>query len=482
MNPSILRRRGRATAILTTAFVALPFAPAAIAQPIDVPGLPGLPGIGEAAAPGLGDALEPGINAAVGANDAIAGAVNSARATGLPEDAIDPGVADRIILAPTADATSGVTVTFLSDASSASVEYRDAQGAAGSVATTIKGAGASASHHTATIGGLQPGTAYEYRIVAGDGADQRTGQWRTFATAAASGPMDIIFWGDAQNGLADEWAASAQAAIAGVPNASLMLQSGDMIDQAHSDEEWGQWYRSMGDAAATTPLLTALGNHELTIDPAATAFRNHFTHPANGPASLNNSTYYVDHQGVRIITLTANALFLDDQAAFLEEALAGNPHEWSMVMFHQPVHNGTTNRNDTTYGEAFTEIIERHDVDLVLNGHDHTYARGHKTDNVVDGVNTGPVYLVATAGSKYYPTAAENPAWSGQGAERAVWASNTSSYQRITLDACTMEVTSVITTQGDEPVTSIGAAGAGDILDEFTIDKCGDGKQVTDGN
>ena len=91
MNPSILRRRGRATAILTTAFVALPFAPAAIAQPIDVPGLPGLPGIGEAAAPGLGDALEPGINAAVGANDAIAGAVNSARATGLPEDAIDPG-------------------------------------------------------------------------------------------------------------------------------------------------------------------------------------------------------------------------------------------------------------------------------------------------------------------------------------------------------------------------------------------------------
>ena len=35
-----------------------------------------------------------------------------------------------------------------------------------------------------------------------------------------------------------------------------MLQSGDMIDQAHSDEEWGQWYRSMGDAAATTDATT----------------------------------------------------------------------------------------------------------------------------------------------------------------------------------------------------------------------------------
>lgn len=430
------------------------------------------------AAPAIDEALEPGIGAAVGVNDTLAEVINGARGTGLAADAIDPGVADRIVLAPTADATTGVTVTFLSDASDATVEYRGDGGATGTAATAVKGTGESGSHHSATIDGLQPGTAYEYRIVTG-GDDGAAGQWRSFVTAAQSGPMDMIFWGDAQNGLTDEWAVSAQAAIAGVPDATLMLQSGDMIDQAHSDEEWGQWYRSMGDAAATTPLLTALGNHELSIDPAATAFRNHFTHPANGPASLNNSTYYVDHQNVRIITLTANGLFLDAQAAFLEEALASNPHEWSMVMFHQPVHNGTTNRNDTTYGEVFTEIIERHDVDLVLNGHDHTYARGHKTDNVVDGVNTGPVYLVATAGSKYYPTAEENPAWSGQGADRTVWAAETSTYQRITLDACTMEVTSVITTQGDEPVTSNGVSGAGNVLDEFTIDKCGEDKRVS---
>lgn len=375
-----------------------------------------------------------------------------ARAAALPADAVDPGVADRIILAPAADATGGVTVTFLSDATTASVEYREAQGAADSVATTVKGAGASGSHHTAAIVGLRPGTAYEYRVVAGDGADRRAGQWRTFATAGGSGPVDMIFWGDAQNGLADEWVAGARAAIEAVPEASLMLQSGDMIDQAHEDPEWRDWYRAMGDAAATTPMLTALGNHELTIDPAATAFRNHFTHPANGPAFLGNSTYYVDHQGVRIITLTANTLFLGDQAAFLEEALAANPHEWSIVMFHQPVHNGTTNRNDTTHAEAF------------------------------GGINTGPVYLVATAGSKFYPTAAENPAWSGQGAERAVWAENTSTYQRITLDACTMAVTAVVTVEGDEPVTSNGVAGAGSVLDEFTIDKCGDGKRVIDGN
>ena len=86
--------------------------------------------------------------------------------------------------------------------------------------------------------------------------------------------------------------------------------------------------------------------------------------------------------------------------------------------------------------------------------------------------------MVATAGSKFYETSADNPSWSGQGAERAVWAQQTSTFQKITVDACTMEVTAVITVEGDDRVTSNDAAGAGSVLDEFTIDKCGEAKQV----
>lgn len=393
---------------------------------------------------------------------------------------VDETVADRVIVAPVADARTGVTVTFVTDAADAAVEYEGPDGISGTVAAGEKGTGEAGSHRVAALEGLTPGTAYRYRIVAGEGEDRREGPWRSFTTAPADpGPMDMIFWGDAQNGLDDEWVTSATAALEGVPDASLLLQAGDMVNSANLDAEWGQWYGALRDAPAQIPMLTALGNHELSGDVTARAFRNHFTHPANGPEVLDQSTYYVDYGGVRIVVLTANGLFLGQQARFLDEALASNPNEWSMVMFHQPVHNGTTKRNDPTYEIAFGDIIERHDVDLVLNGHDHTYARGHKTANVVDGVNTGPVYLVATAGSKFYPTAEDNPAWSSRGAERAVWAAQTSTYQRITVDACTMRVTAVVTVEGDEPVTSNGASGPGSVLDEFTIDKCGDGKAVS---
>lgn len=426
---------------------------------------------------------------AVVAVGALAGATGLAGvAAAQPAGPVAP-VAERVILAPTADAARGMTVTFRTSEQGASVEYRRVGGgeaasaeAASAEPTSIpaglKGmAPAGGFHQTASIVGLVPATDYEYRIVAAGG---EAGPWRTFTTATdgQAGPVDMIFFGDAQNGLADQWRTTASAALAGAPDAELILQSGDMIDQAHLDAEWGQWYDSLDGAPATTPMLTAIGNHEFTVDPFATAFANHFTHPANGPEILRNSTYFVDRGGVRIITLSANALFLDQQREFLDRALTENPNQWSVVMFHQPVHNASTNRNDRMYGNAFAETIERHDVDLVLNGHDHAYARGHKSDNVVDGVNTGPVYMVATAGSKFYGTSADSPAWSEQGAERAVWAQETSTFQKITVDACTMDVTAVITVEGDDRMSSNGAAGAGSVLDEFTIDKCGEVKRV----
>ncbi|MFD5867111.1 metallophosphoesterase [Corynebacterium sp. NPDC060344] len=432
-------------------------------------------------------ALTAGALAATAALTGVAAAQPAAPEAPAAEEGTQ-AVAERVILAPAADAARGMTVTFRAPAQGAAVEYRPAGGSDAGigtdadttrVATTAKGASLTGgAHQSAALTDLSPATAYEYRIITAGG---ETGPWREFTTApdGHAGPVDMLFFGDAQNGLADEWRTTASAALAGVPDAELILQSGDMIDQAHLDAEWGQWYDSLGGAPATTPMLTAIGNHEFTVDPFATAYNNHFSHPANGPEILRNTTYYVDRGGVRIITLTANALFLDQQREFLDRALAENPNPWSVVMFHQPVHNASDGRDEPMYDRAFAETIERHDVDLVLNGHDHAYARGHKAANEVDGVNTGPVYMVATGGSKFYGATDDNSSWSTLGAQRAVWARETSTYQRITVDACTMDVTAVITVEGDDPATSNGAGGAGSTLDEFTIDKCGEGKRVS---
>ena len=64
-------------------------------------------------------------------------------------------------------------------------------------------------------------------------------------------------------------------------------------------------------------------------------------------------------------------------------------------MFHQPVFKATSRRNDDIQILAYRDILEQHNVDLVLNGHDHAYARGHMASNETEAGVNGPVYLVA---------------------------------------------------------------------------------------
>ena len=112
-----------------------------------------------------------------------------------------------------------------------------------------------------------------------------TSPWYTFTTAAAdSAPMDFLYFGDAQNGLDTEWKISANAARAAVPNAKLVLHGGDQINHADEDSEWHDWFASQGDLPATTATIAALGNHELSGDITAQAYRAHFTNPNNAPS------------------------------------------------------------------------------------------------------------------------------------------------------------------------------------------------------
>lgn len=389
-----------------------------------------------------------------------------------------PGVADRIILSPTEDASTGMNVTFRADTADTTVEYRPTGTDQVRTATTTETGRTNRVHQFAELADLTPATEYEYRIITADGA---SGPWDTFRTAAAAPQdFDFIYFGDAQNGLTEEAKISARAAYNAVPNAALAVHTGDQINDADDDEQWDQWFEAQGPSARKMPMLTALGNHELKGDPLAKNFQNHHTHPANGPAVLPESTYYVDYQGVRFITLTSNNLFLSQQARFLDEALSSNPNRWSVVMFHQPVYNATTKRITTTNLRYFGDILEKHNVDLVLNGHDHAYARGHRFDNEVDGENTGPVYMVSSAGSKFYEAEPENAAWDNNGANRKVWAKGTATYAKTSVQGCTMTIDSVITHEGADNYTSTSINGAGQTMDSFTIDKCGESKQVRD--
>ena len=103
---------------------------------------------------------------------------------------------------------------------------------------------------------------------------------------------------------------------------------------------------------------------------------------------------------------------IKEQTLWLEGVLSDPDRpKWTVVTFHHPVFSAAKDRDNPAIREAWRPLFEKHGVDLVLQGHDHTYARsgqgGPKNfENVPDGVcqqSSNTVYVVSVSGPKMYP-------------------------------------------------------------------------------
>ena len=383
------------------------------------------------------------------------------------------------------------------------------------------------THLSATLTGLTPATAYEYRVGQGD---DRT-PWRTFRTAAAADePFSFLYYGDAQISLDSTWPAVVQAAHAKAPHVVGCVHAGDLIDTASNQTQWSNWFSGMGASAFTTQVLAAPGNHEYSGDQTMRNWKANFTYPLNQPSRATigdlatlaegdtpaarqtaayldhferfagETVYYVDYQDVRFITLNAtrSSGFLTppdlpavlrglpgrrDAVDRLPGGVAGprpgdNPNTWAVATFHQPVYSVSSGRDEPLLRAAWVPVFEKHDIDLVLQGHDHTYARGYKDTSATDvaGVTSGPVYAVSNSGGKYYTLApAEDNVWTRNGATQVKRGANVSSFQVVTVDGGTLRYESYVAAVNGETPEKVG-----DLYDAFTITKDPRGKRVVE--
>jgi acid phosphatase type 7 len=276
-----------------------------------------------------------------------------------------------------------------------------------------------AHHHSVTFEGLEPATLYAYRV-RGHGT---WSEWLQFRTAAATPePFSFIYFGDAQNSVKSHFSRVIREAFAEAPRAALMLHAGDLVnlrDGVH-DDEWGEWFEAGGFLHAMLPSLPVAGNHEYVYhpdpeDPAAPPRRElsphwprQFSVPGNGPSGLEETVYYIDYQGALFVVLDS-MLALDDevlairQAEWLDGLLARHPRRWTIVSQHHPMFSVSLGRDNPVLREHWKPVYDRHGVDLVLQGHDHTYGRRNVAEGqqVIDAT-TGTTYVVSVAGPKMY--------------------------------------------------------------------------------
>lgn len=299
-------------------------------------------------------------------------------------------------------------------------------------------------YHSVTFTDLSPNTLYGYRV--GDG--KIWSEWIQFKTASNKpDPFSFLYLGDAQNYILELWSRLIREGYRKAPNASFIIHAGDLVNNAHSDHEWHEWYMAGGWIHRSLPSLSIPGNHEYRpqvqkdlddkIKRLSIQWNYQFTFPDNGVKGLEETVYYVDYQGVRFIGLNSN-LMIEEQTVWLEEVLKNNPNKWTVVVYHHPLYSASRGRDNVELRSKWKPIFDKYKVDLALQGHDHAYTRGRVSpyeENLVSGQNTknltGTVYVVSVSGGKMYPL---KDGWNQYDALRDRAGQNMQLFQVITVD------------------------------------------------
>jgi len=262
--------------------------------------------------------------------------------------------------------------------------------------------------HKAVVDGLEPDTAYVYRV--GDGAGHVSAEGE-FRTAPVDGDRTkFLFFGDSQASDAAGfalWGETLRKGLADAPDAEFLVHAGDIVDHGHEEEQWKLWFAEAQAALMGTTLVGLVGNHEVTGEnPDAPGdegqdFNSHFNFPGNGIEPLKGSNYSFDYKNIHFAVLNSE-YYYEEQRDWLRADLAGTEQPWKIVLFHRgPYGSYYSTEAVKTH---WTPVFDEFGVDLVLNGHDHLYMKSYPMKGGVPvAEGEGTVYVIGgSSGPKFY--------------------------------------------------------------------------------
>lgn len=296
------------------------------------------------------------------------------------------------------------------------------QGQAGAVDQALTKNGTQYYSNYVTVTGLEPNTTYYYSVEKnGVRSAVETYQTQDFQN------IRILYVGDPQvgaskgqpqgegklvadNGAANTaarndgfaWDRTLDAAVAQNPNLNFIISAGDQVNRTGKPKE--EEYAAYLSASALTslPVATTIGNHDsLNAD-----YAYHFNNPNPtdyGKTQAGGDYYYSYGPGLFIVLNTNNYNVAEHEQA-IKEAINNFPNaKWRIVTIHQDIYGSGLDHSDTDgmiLRTQLTPIFDKYDVDVVLQGHDHTYSRSKLLYS--DGLTHNPYeFRLNAEGSDY---------------------------------------------------------------------------------
>lgn len=200
------------------------------------------------------------------------------------------------------------------------------------------------------------------------------------------------------------WNKTLTSAISDHSDIDFIVSAGDQINNTGDDN--GQECEYAGflsaDALANVPIAPTIGNH----DSKFANYQNHFNVP-NAYTEEKNATpagndYYYTYGDVLFIVLNTNNYNCADHEALIKKAEDAAPNaKWKIVTFHHDIYGSGYDHSDSdgmVLRTQLTTLFDKYDIDVVLQGHDHTYSRSYMLTS--DG-NTHTAYTADNVKEEY---------------------------------------------------------------------------------
>ncbi|CAM4241564.1 metallophosphoesterase family protein [Zobellia roscoffensis] len=270
-----------------------------------------------------------------------------------------------------------------------------------------------AAYHSVLVDKLEPDKVYAYRVGFGEMNDSTWSEWFQIEMPSpdVDEPFSFVYFGDAQNDVKSMWSRVIRKSYKMVPDVDFMLHAGDLINHSESNEEWGEWFYAGSYIHATVPSVMTPGNHEYRDGKLSSLWSPQFNLPQNGPQLEEMETYYtLNYQNMKLISFDAEQFNEHPESRkevmkWLKETLSTNTRKWITLFMHYPIYSTAKGRDNKALRKALKPLIDEYKVDLVLQGHDHTYARGNdlnKDQGKTLVSDVGTIYAVSVSGPKMY--------------------------------------------------------------------------------
>lgn len=291
----------------------------------------------------------------------------------------------------------------------------------------------------AALDGLLPGTTYYYGV-GHEGFDPtspgRRSTIESFRTAPAS-PERFVFTAFGDQGVGKAAAANDNVILRQKP--AFHLHAGDIcyanvngkgVEQDGYDPAfWDLFLKQNETVTKSVPWMVTTGNHDMEAWYSPDGYGGQLARwslPDNGfdPRSAPG-VYSFTYGNVAVVALDANDVSYEipanygytggRQTKWLDEKLAelrkAKDVDFVVVYFHHCAYSTSAHASDGGVRNEWVPVFARHQVDLVINGHNHVYER---TDAIKDGevgaavpigastdpTRDGIVYVTAGGGGK----------------------------------------------------------------------------------